>query len=1240
MNSKEYLLKLIKEELEETASGANSFSEFIDLTDKAHKPIDLGNSNYNPNPRMGFIYHGCYARDVESIRTTGASGSKEFFGHSVGQVYGRGLYAYLDPRNNSYGDGTIVEFAVKPGAFDNFIIFEDRIREDLFKRGLITRRNETVTENIRRLVGKDVFEYLLQNGLDLRKNGYISHSSFYRLMTSGERSTGRGATTEARLDTTKIDGWCLSIGGPAAVVRRMDILIPNRIKMRGSDRWEYAIRNEKEFDNLNLYFDAHARVKGEYPDTSFNQKPSAGFMLVGDNKKGNLVNLRTGEYFSPVPLKNCTGFSNVKEYGFNIATFTLGKTEYTLRTSDDGKTVQVLFKPKGWNELLEMEGGEETFKKLAEMGIDGSVYAKIIRNYPTTNLEQDMKAGMIQVGDENRGNFIDLSTLDTFSPIPLKNCTPFSKGDGGYVATFTLGKNQFELITNGGIANCTVRYFSAQENKLKEMEGGYQGFLKLMNALLAKMGKKPINESFMTGTFDDFKNNEIPNTTTLYSRSNNLNQFASDVKGGKNIYFYTCSKADNAKSMMQNGMTYEFTGTSNDTTTFQGVVAYGSFSLAGAERNMNLGYGNAIYKFVLKDDLSKYIIFDPRIRSLFGFGGEKLSDQIKRMCAGKKYNGRPLIEVLDYGLKHPVRGYGQNPHLYKEGVNGLDHLSTSTQGDACASFFTALKGAMKGRLNGATMYDEEPIHLMGIHGYIYNGGNHWDCICVRNYNALMPVAYTVSRSYGSSGLPRDEKGHIIWKENEYMNQEWFDRMNNNVTARFQYAGEYSDTPMNTKQSCGFTLVNGKQGYNFMDVRTHRHLLPIDVKHASRFTKVGGIPTANFEFFNSNWELYLRDGRIDLVRNGTVIPGDKFIQLIKAMIIKGALPKDTKIHTDAIIGGDPIGALNEGVNRTVNKGLRGGIDNLKAQEARINEKGDTLYNSEQASYIINRIGALLMSDKQSVAKAKESLLRIFEEDATAAKMFKDQDAREFAAFAVYGQKSPIEYNPETNRYYHITSQMVSAGSKKSDEQIAIELNQERKQKRDQKALKYVEVQKDENLQGVTEIIKKSGFKNFYLKGNVIYMFILNKKGDATKTGWEEWVSLERKLHFAGYVTTKPRKTSIKVKGINYVCAFVNVDRKEDLNESIEVHTAKEPDGREYTTQADFPKLKKCSKCGKDSFFLMTISDQRNKDLKDGEQDTDVIGSLDDDGNWKPSEYQAIAVYKCPHCFHMDTLNNMA
>jgi hypothetical protein len=326
------------------------------------------------------------------------------------------------------------------------------------------------------------------------------------------------------------------------------------------------------------------------------------------------------------------------------------------------------------------------------------------------------------IGDEIRGNFIDLNSGELFSPVPLKNCTFFQRGNGGYVANFTLGKNSFMLVTKGGLTNCSVFYESAQAGGMKEMDGGYVGFVKLINGLMAK-AKKPVNESFMQGSFDDFINKEIPNTTTLYSRANNMGQFADDVKSGKNIYFYTCSKPENAKSMMQNGMTYEFTGTSNDTTTFQGVVAYGSFSLAGAERNMNIGYGNAIYKFVLKDDLSKYIIFDPKIRAALGFGNEKLSDQVKRMCKGKTYKGKPLIDVLDYGLKHPVKYYGQNPHLKSEGIYGLDHLSSSTQGDACASFFAALRGEQKGRLNGATMYDEMPVHLMGIHGYIYNGGN-------------------------------------------------------------------------------------------------------------------------------------------------------------------------------------------------------------------------------------------------------------------------------------------------------------------------------------------------------------------------------------------------------------------------------------------------------------------------------------------------------------------------------------
>lgn len=1243
MDSKEYALKLIKEALEETASGANSFSEFKDLARKAHGDIHLGDSDYNPNPRMGFIYHGCHLKDVESIRTTGASGSKEFFGRDVGQYYGRGLYAFLNPKDNCYGDGTIVEFAVKAGAFDNFIIFEDRIREDLFRRGLISRRHETVAENIRRLVGKDVFDHLVKNGLSLRNDSYVSFSSFYRLMTSGERSTGRGATTEARLDTTKIDGWCLSIGSPAAVVRRMDILVPNRIKMRDSDTWEYAIRNEEEFEHLNLYFDAHARVKDEYPDTSFNQKPSAGFMLVGDNKKGNLVNLRTSKYISAVPLTNCTGFSRTVENGFKVARFKLNGTSFLLRTPDDGKTVQVLYLTKV-GELVPMDGDLDTLYTISELGINGESYETIIKLYPSTNFSQPVDAGMLTLGDENNGNFLDIKAKKFFMPlkfgVPLKSCSTFTKVGSGYEASFTFANNPFKLITKGGIINCSVQYFSKRSGSMEELKGGYEGFLQLVSAIMKQASaKKPVNESFMIGSFDDFKNKEIPNTTTLYSRDSNLNQFANDVKGGKNIYFYTCSKPENAKSMMQNGMSYEFTGTSNDATTFQGVVAYGSFSLHGAENNLGYTYGNAIYKFVLKDDLSKYIIFDPKIRFALGFGNEKLSDQIKRMCAGKTYKGEPLIKVLDDGLKHP--GYRNNWHISTEGVKGLDHLD-KYQGDVCAAFFSALKGSLKGRLNGATIYDEEPVNLMGIHGYIYNGNNHHDCICTRNFNALMPVAYTVSKTYDKNGLPRDEKGHIIWKTNEYMTQEWFDRMNDNITARFQYGGEYTDTPMSTKQSCGFTVVNGKQGYNFMDVKTHRHLLPVDVQSAFRFSDENGRPTTSFRFANTDWRLFKNGDKFEflMLKSGKLLSEENFMKLLQMLIQKGA---KLKIHPDAIIGGSLANeVLSEGRNMTVKKGLRGGIDNLIAQEQRINEKGETLFGSEQVSWKLKQIAhALQNGDKKIITKAKEALLRMFEDDNLASVFFTNQEAREFAAFSVYGAKSPIDYNLENNRYYQITSQMVSAGSKKSDAQIAIEFNQEQKQKGDQKALRDVKAQKDENLNKVGEIIKKSGFQNFYLKGNVIYMFILNQKGLATKTGWEQWTALKRKLYFAGYTTTTPIRTSIKMKsGNRRNCVTVNVDKKEDLNESIEVHTAKEPDAREYTTQADFPKLKKCSKCGKDSFFLMTISDQRNKDLKDGGQDTDVIGSLDDDGKWKPSEYQAVAVYKCPHCFHMDTLNNMA
>lgn len=1183
MDSKEYALKLIKEALEETATGTDSFDEFKSAAREAHKPINLGHSNYNPNPRMGFIYHGTKAKNIESIRTTGTSGSKEFFGEDTGQYYGRGVYTYINPIAN-YGDGTIVEFAVKPGAFDNFIIFPTTfwdktkgeyldMREELYKRGFITRRHETVSENIRRLVDDDMVEYLMKNGIDVTiKSNNISQKTFYNVITRGEKRLPGGCTTEERLDTTNIDGWCLDIGGPAVVVRRMDILIPNRIKMRGSDTWEYAIRSEKEFDSLNLYFDAHARVKSEYPDTSLNQKPSAGFILVGNHKKGNLVNLRTSKYISAVPLTNCTSFSRTVENGFKVARFDLNGTHFLLRTPDDGKTVQVLYLTNV-GEVVPMDGGLDTLYTISELGINGEVYETIIKLYPSTNFSQPVAAGMMTLGDENNGNFLDIKAKKFFMPlkfgVPLKSCSTFTKVGGGYEASFTFANNPFKLITKGGIINCSVQYFSKRSGSMEELKGGYEGFLQLVSAIMKQASaKKPVNESFMSGTFDDFMNKEIPNTVTQYRGTHASGDFsASDnfingIKNGKNIYFYTCSWYEVKDSMLTNGASYEFTGTSGDSTTFQGVAAYGAFSLSAAEHNCHPPYGDTIYKFVLKDDITKYIIFDPSLRKALLGTNESLSQQVRRMCGNKRYKGRLVIDILEEKLRAPVgsddtRKYytDSNKHLYNTGVDGLDSLNKMGQGDAAAAFFGALKGSKIGMINKAILWDEEPLNLMGVHGYIYNGGNHWDCICVRNFNALIPVAYTrknVRNAKGQLDFPRDEKNHIIWSNNPYMSKDWFDKLNDNVTARFQYGAEYPDTNLKNKQSFGYMLVNGKQGYNFMDVRTHRHLLPVDVQSAFRFSNENGRPTTSFRFANADWRLFKNGDKFEflMLKSGKLLSEENFMKLLQMLIQKGA---KLKIHPDAIIGGSQSdGVLSEGRNVTVKKGLRGGIDNLITQEQRINEKGETLFGSEQVSWKLKQIAqALQNGDKKIITKAKEALLRMFEDDNLASVFFTNQEAREFAAFSVYGAKSPIDYNLENNRYYQITSQMVSAGSKKSDAQIAIEFNQEHKQKGDQKALKNVKAQKDENLNKVGEIIKKSGFQNFYLKGNVIYMFILNQKGLATKTGWEQWTALKRKLSFAGYTTTTPIRTSIKMKsGNRRNCVTVNVDKKEDLNESMD------------------------------------------------------------------------------------------
>lgn len=93
----------------------------------------------------------------------------------------------------------------------------------------------------------------------------------------------------------------------------------------------------------------------------------------------------------------------------------------------------------------------------------------------------------------------------------------------------------------------------------------------------------------------------------------------------------------------------------------------------------------------------------------------------------------------------------------------------------------------------------------------------------------------------------------------------------------------------------------------------------------------------------------------------------------------------------------------------------------------------------------------------------------------------------------------------------------------------------------------------------------------------------------------------------------------------------------LQEEIKVATAKEKDANTHTMQADFKKFKKCPKCGAQMPFLMSIYDDEGNELSHNDN---VIGITDENGKWKPTEFQAYGIWRCPKCFYVEAESNMS
>lgn len=278
------------------------------------------------------------------------------------------------------------------------------------------------------------------------------------------------------------------------------------------------------------------------------------------------------------------------------------------------------------------------------------------------------------------------------------------------------------------------------------------------------------------------------------------------------------------------------------------------------------------------------------------------------------------------------------------------------------------------------------------------------------------------------------------------------------------------------------------------------------------------------------------------------------------------------------------------------------------------------------------------------------------------IFTDSAARDFVLYRVKG----IRFNGE-NRYAEALSEikkgeMVQKAKEREDRaeanmstgQQIIKRRTEAKNQRTDQAVNSINngLETDnemtseaiETIKSVCQAVSSKMRMKFAFKAPTVYIpanskakmaqngGIIYGEGQQAEMVKSQVSQIVRGLKAKGFNVSLPRMTQMKVKsGEKVMFIFFNV-LTGNINEEISVNTAKHEDARTHTTQADFPETMKCPYCGADARFIFTVADEGGK----GEQ----IGDVDENGNWKETEFQAFATYKCPKCFKSCSMNNMA
>ena len=521
---------------------------------------------------------------------------------------------------------------------------------------------------------------------------------------------------------------------------------------------------------------------------------------------------------------------------------------------------------------------EENFNNI---NISTDAFRRARKDYPDTSFTEKTVCGFSLVRKGNKFNLLNARTNKYFSPLDFDACQVFDPLQG--TTQFSIvspeeGIYDFRLTSEERGKNVRLQYkLRDEENMDAEWEdidyGDFVDVMKEFKEEQKQQKQQPINEVF---THKDYKT------------------FKSGLGSGNNVFVYRATSPETAKIEFENGSNMEFSGTSGDSSLYYGL---GVYTVRNTESLLCSKYGRGVVKFLLKDGYKDFIILDDGVRAKHD-PGKTVYDELVRLVP------KNILDEIDQFFKGGRLGrIGLNNwevqrKIEKMGIDAFKDINVSSQMGRTgvrefntASFARALKLALQGHNMhdklASAIYDELLMAKTKIRGFVFNGGADGNVVMIRDFNALMPVDYSVD--CGKTWIGDFTEAN-------------FNKINQKVDPFYSYRGEYETTDLRTKPICGFSMVSGKQGYNYKDIWFHRPLLPVDAESATPFDPMSR--TAHFNLFGEEFEVSTDDDmNITLSYNdeGTMTPCsyEEFMEFLNVASEEG-LMKGKKVYDNNLL----------------------------------------------------------------------------------------------------------------------------------------------------------------------------------------------------------------------------------------------------------------------------------------------------------------------------------------------------